>query len=57
MRRKIDKEFFIKSVIGYKDAMQYKKIDLDHFLHDRKKDLAKEMGRLRETQLRILLKA
>ena len=57
MRRKIDKEFFIKSVIGYKDAMQYKKIDLDHFLHDRKKDLAKEMGRLREAQLRILPKA
>jgi hypothetical protein len=41
LRRKIDKQFFIKYVFGYEDAMQYKKIDLDHFLHDRKKDLAK----------------
>ena len=41
VEKEIDKKFFIKSVFGYEDAMQYKKIDLDHFLHDRKKDLVK----------------
>ena len=41
VEKKMDKKFFFKSVFGYEDTMQYKKIDWDHFLHDRKKDLAK----------------